>query len=133
MKLSKLGALFTDQVVAASVELDIEESSAQVRRLQSEGDVLQQRRALGATRAQLQDLPASCARATERLSGLNDEVKREAIIALGIQMRVWRKGCTPRFIARTSSPAIGQPESDFGLLQDLGCVLEWRDQDRWAA
>jgi hypothetical protein len=98
-------ALFTDLEAAAPVVRQLEALREQQERLTRDREQIQARRAnWEAAQQRLSDLEAWCHHVAGRLGELTYEQKRDALTALGVEVRVYPKDHNPRYVITLALP-----------------------------
>jgi site-specific DNA recombinase len=98
-------ALFSEPEAAAPIAAQIEALREQEKSVRAEREENLARQCAWETAQQhLSDLEIWCRTVAERLTTITVAEKRLALEALGVQVRVWRAGCTPRHQITMSIP-----------------------------
>ena len=99
-QLADLGGQVAELVRGKLAELDAEREALAAERVALE----RRQQAREMARQRLQDVQAWCARVAQRLGGFTYAEKRDALLALGVQARVWRKGSPERWVVDLGIP-----------------------------
>lgn len=129
-------ALFSEPEAAAPVAAQIEALRAQEKTVRAEREEILARKSAWETAQQhLSDLEAWCRTVAERLTTISVAEKRLALEALGVHVRVWRAGCSPRWEITMNIPIDIVDESSGASNHNItkGLVLTWTDKDARAA
>jgi site-specific DNA recombinase len=109
--LTKRLALFDDEADAAPVVAEIAALGAQLRALEAERAAVLARRAdWEQASARLSDLEGWCRRVAANLGTLDYAERRLALDALGVSVKLYRRGHSPRFEITASIPLVDGDE-----------------------
>lgn len=99
-QLADLGADVAALVRGKLGDLDAERAAL----LSERGDLERRQQSREQARQRLRDVQAWCARVASRLDTFTYAEKRDALLALGVQVRVWRKGSPERWAVELGIP-----------------------------